>query len=249
MAIGSIILVKDGEPALRPLLGAPVLLRAVAATLLPREEVTAVVVAPQDIHAAVHRELDRFGLSEVVAVLAPAPDMLGSIAAALEKLPKADHIIIQDGLAALTPVALCLRVLEGARREGAAVGVQQVRGRVFVDAEALRERVLGAVCVASLPLALSRAVLEDLVSRNTPGHLLDVLVDAGVAVSRVDGDRDVFALQDEADVTRALEVFGRRAPDYAFLWPRPVVGAPTLVPMPSQGAELNVTIPEQPANR
>lgn len=233
---------------MRPLLGAPVLLRALAATLLPREDVTAVVVLPRDFHAALQKELDRFGLQEVAAVLAPEPDMLGSVGAALEKLSKAEHVILQDGLQALTPVALTLRVLEASRRQGAAVGVQQVPGRVFVDAEELRERVVGALCVATLPLAMSRAVLQDLLSRNPPGHVLDALAESAVGVARVEGDRDTFPLRDEVDVTRALEVFGRRAPDYAFLWPRPAVAAPTLVPMPASGAAINATIPERPAD-
>ena len=50
----------------------------------------------------------------------------------------------------------------------------------------------------------------------------------------------------EADVTRALEVWGRRAAEFAFIWPRAGVSSQTVVP--GLGAELNLTIPEQPGS-
>jgi 2-C-methyl-D-erythritol 4-phosphate cytidylyltransferase len=245
MTVGSIILVSDAEAASRSFLGAPVVIRALASTLLPREEVSVVVVAPASLEPLLRREADRFGFTELHAVLEPGEDQLAGLARALEALPPVDHVIIQDGLTALCPVAQVVRVLQASRTTGAAVCVTQPVGTVFFDAEELRERVAGAVCISQMPAAFRRDTLQDLCTRAAAPEVLAAAAEAGVALARVAGDPDVFPIQDGAALTRALEVWGRRAAEFVFVWPR--AGAPAATSVPSPGAALNLTIPEHPA--
>ena len=49
---------------------------------------------------------------------------------------------------------------------------------------------------------------------------LQIAAALGAEVIVVSGDDDNLLLRDAADVGRALEVFSRRAVDYAFLYPR-----------------------------
>ena len=51
------------------------------------------------------------------------------------------------------------------------------------------------------------------------GDELEVAARSGARVALVAGDDDNRLLRDAADVSRALEVFARRAADYVFVYP------------------------------
>ncbi|MBI5495421.1 MAG: 2-C-methyl-D-erythritol 4-phosphate cytidylyltransferase [Deltaproteobacteria bacterium] len=248
MAVGSILLADDADAVARPMLGAPVGIRALAATLLPRQEVHAVMVAPLPVHELLRKEADRFGLSELIDVLPSSLHAAEALAAALARLPAdVDAVLVHDALVALCPTAMVLRVLNAARVSGAACPVLPLRGEIFVDGEELRTPQAGPLCLAQPPMAFTRTSLQKVVERAGTAGLAAAALEAGVTLARVEGDRDAFRVKDGADLTRALEVWGRRAPEFAFIWPRPSTReeeATIITPGPS---ELNVTIPERPA--
>src|SRR5688572_10243976 len=113
MTVGSIVLIGQGEAnaAVRSLLGAPVAIRALAATLVPGEDVHAVVVAPTALHARIREEAERFGFAELKKVVDAAGDVRRDVLAGLEALgSEVDHVVVQHGLQALTPTALIVKL-------------------------------------------------------------------------------------------------------------------------------------------
>ncbi|MEW5855556.1 MAG: 2-C-methyl-D-erythritol 4-phosphate cytidylyltransferase [Myxococcota bacterium] len=262
MSLGAIILIPagKGDAALAPLLGAPVALRALGAVLVPREDVHAVAVAPPAIHEALKREADRFGLGELEKILAPKADERQSVLAALAELPDGvDVVVVHHGLTALCPTARVVELVASARESGAAMCALPIRTPVFSSKDELESPLQGPLCTVHWPAAFQREVLTVMLRTATEPELLSCLGAAGRTLRKVAGDRDAFPVEDEADLTRALEAWGRRATEYTFLWPRPgEAGEGSLgQPGPEVTTEgffntpmdvTNVTIPDTPVD-
>jgi len=207
--------------------------------------VNAVVVAPSEHHSALHGQAERFGLAELRTLLPPGESEIGSIRQALAALPGApdDVILVHHGLHALCPVAMTARVLGAAGKHGAAVATRPLQSLAFGAGDTLGVPVTDALVTAQWPAAFTRAALDSVVALPLEGPLLAAASVREGGVSTVTGDRDLFALEDEADLTRALEAWGRRATEYAFIWPRPADDHTQL----HARNELNLTIPDAPA--
>lgn len=246
MALSVVILVPSGkgENALRPLLGAPVAIRALAAVLPPRQSVTAVLVSPTEHHAALHAAAEKFGFTELRHFIPPGASEIGSIRAALGALKPAgdDVILVHHALYPLCPVALTTRVIEAGTKDGAAVATLAVPGAMFGSGETLGAPVADALVQAQWPAVFTRGALEAVTAAPLEGDLLQAASRREGGVRSVAGDRDLFAVEEEADLTRALEAWGRRATEYAFIWPRPSDENT----QSHARAELNMTIPDTP---
>jgi 2-C-methyl-D-erythritol 4-phosphate cytidylyltransferase len=225
--LGLIVICSDegaglAAPALLdPLLGAPLLARGIAAALPVDSGVTGVVVVPPDLVDRVKAEVvERFGLDEIDTVVAGGPDRRAAVAAGLDALPAdVDVVIVQEGARALAPAGLVDRVVAAAHDADAAAPATTTVDTVVVDdGGALgvvdarpRLRVLQGPAVwkvAALRSALAGGSDE-----------LEAAARAGARVALVTGDDDNRLLRDAADVSRALEVFARRAADYVFVYP------------------------------
>jgi hypothetical protein len=249
MALGCVVLVGQGqeEQAVQPFLGAPLAIRALASALIPGEDVVAVAVAPSAAHDALRHHAERFGLTELVHLLEPSQPAR-AIDEAVELLTGdgVDAVVWVHGLMPLAPTATITELVVAAREHGAATLARSVDGALFLEEPRLQRLAPGPVCVACLPAAFRMDVLarllevggEDLFSRSAA---------AGIALERVLADKDAFPLLDEADLNRALEAWGRRAPEYAFIWPRSTEEVtPDSPAAPPAGAEVNFTIPDRP---
>lgn len=216
------------QALLEPLLGVPLLARGIAAALPADEAVTGVLVVPPDLVDRVKADIvDRFGLDEIDRVVAGGPDRRSALRAGLEALPAdVDFVLVQEGARVLAPSGLADRVAAAARTADAAVPASLVRELVVadeggalvpLDVRPQLRVVQGPQCyrMSTLKAALSSAGADD-PDRAEP----ELVAQSGASVTMVLGDDDNVLLEDPADVSRALEVFSRRAVDYAFLYPR-----------------------------
>jgi hypothetical protein len=73
--------------------------------------------------------------------------------------------------------------------------------------------------VATLKQALS-SWADQTVTDGVERTEAELVAQSGATVTLVNGDDDNMLLRDSADASRALEVFSRRAVDYAFLYPK-----------------------------
>ena len=210
---------------LEPFLGAPILTRAIAGGLPTNEAVTAVVVVPADLVDDVKQLTQRFGLDEVDRVVAGGPDRRSALRAGLEALPAdVDVVVIQEGGRAMTPVGLVDRVVDAARKADAAVCAITIADVVGVDEGGSLLALDARPNLRSLqaPAAYKLETLKAGLDADPSGPNVDeteACARAGATVSLVDGDDDNRLLRDDADVSRALEIFSRRAADYAFVYP------------------------------
>jgi 2-C-methyl-D-erythritol 4-phosphate cytidylyltransferase len=243
--LGLIVICPDegaGLPShalLDPLLGAPLLARGIAAALPADDGVTGVLVLPADLADRAKLDVvDRFGLDEIDRVVAGGPDRRSALRAGLEALPEdVDVVIVQEGARPLVPVGLVDRVVAAVRRTradgapggdgppaAAAVPAVAPVDAVVADAGGLLQP-LPSTTVRALQgpavwqRAALRAALADGPDAPAGRSELDAAARAGVAIALVDGDGDNRLLQDAADVSRAIEVFARRAADYVFVYP------------------------------
>ncbi len=211
---------------MEPLLGAPLLARAIASALPTDESVTGVLVVPADLVDRVRNEVvERFGLDEIDRVVAGGPDHHAAVLAGLEALPAdVDFVIVTEGARALAPLGLVQRVVAAARKGDGAVPavapkevlVADETGAVMVlDMRAQLRAVQGPQCfrVTSLKAALAQAASSAFIE-------VELLAQMGGSVLLVDGDVDNVLLREAADLSRALEVFSRRAVEFPFVYPR-----------------------------
>lgn len=229
--LGLIVVAAETGTGLAPhalldaLLGAPLLARAVAGALPGDEAVTGVLVCPADLVDKIKAEvIDRFGLDEIDRVVAGGPDRKSAIQAGLDALPAdVDVVIVQEGARALVPAGLADKVVAAARNADAAtaavaladvVGADEGGSLVSLDVRPNLRALQG-------PSAFKVSALKAALSANVEGDFSEVEACArsGGTVALVAGDDDNRLLRDAADASRALEVFSRRAADYAFVYP------------------------------
>lgn len=231
--LGLIVVAPENGPGLRPdallepLLGVPLLGRAIGGALPTKDAVTAVLVVPADLVERVREEvIERFALDEVDHVVAGGPDFASALRAGLEALPEdVERVLVQNASQALSPSGLADRVVASLSSDGAAAPAAALRGHVVADEDGglmpleIRPRLRALQGPQAFTVERLRAALSDgQAEGSTDAAELVALV--GGSVTLVDGDADNLLLEDEADVSRAVEVFSRRAVDYAFLYPR-----------------------------
>ncbi len=230
--LGLIVLTADTGAGLQPralldeLLGAPLLARGIVGALTTEEAVTGVVVVPADLVDCVKADvIERFGLDEIDRVVAGGPDRKSALLAGLAALPvDVDVVIVHDGARVLTPVGLADAVVKAARAADAAVAAVVLRDVIGADENGALMSLDSRPSLRSLqgPAAYKVAVLKaSLEASDDAADFAEVeaVARAGATVTLVDGDDDNRLLRDGADISRALEVFSRRAADYAFVYP------------------------------
>ncbi len=231
--LGLIVVAPDNGPGLRPdallepLLGVPLLSRAIGGALPTKDAVTAVLVVPADLVERVREEVvERFRLDEVEQVVAGGPDFASALRAGLEALPSdIERVLVQNASQVLSPSGLADRVAASLSSDGAAAPAGPVRGNVVADEDGglmpleIRPRLRALQGPQAFTVERLRAALLDEQADGCT-DAAELVAQLGGAVTLVDGDGDNLLLEDDADVSRAVEVFSRRAIDYAFLYPR-----------------------------
>lgn len=250
--LGLIVVAPENGPGLRPdalldpLLGVPLLGRAIGGALPTKDAVTAVLVVPADLVERVREEVvERFALDEVDHVVAGGPDFASALRAGLEALPDdIERVLVQNASQVLSPSGLADRVVASLSADGAAAPAALLRGNVVADEDGslmpleIRPRLRALQGPQAFVVERLRAALDDGQAEGcTDAAALVALV--GGAVTLVEGDADNLLLEDEADVSRAVEVFSRRAVDYAFLYPRDLLPEDPLKKALEAGAPLD----------
>lgn len=237
--LGLIVLTSENGTGLAPhalldpLLGVPLLARGIAAALPGDEAVTGVLVVPGDLVDRVKVDIvDRFGLDEIDRVVAGGADRKASLRAGLDALPSdVDYVLVHEGARVLVPTGLPDKVAAAARGADAAVPAGPLRdvivadeggALVSLDVRPSLRVVQGPQCfrVTSLKAAITQAADQTMTDAGAEKNEAELVAQSGASVALVPGDEDNLLLRDAADVSRALEVFSRRAVDYAFLYPR-----------------------------
>lgn len=226
--LGLIVITADTGAGLLPhalfdsLLGAPLLARGIAGGLPTGEAVTGVLVVPADLVDRARAEVvERFGFDEIDRVVAGGPDRKRALQAGLAALPAdVDFVIVQEGARALSPSKLADAVVAAARNADAAIAAVIIRDVVGADeggslvALDVRPSLRALQGPAVYRVATLKAALE-----TDAADEVEAVARTGATVALVDGDDDNRLLSSSADVSRALEVFSRRAADYAFVYP------------------------------
>jgi 2-C-methyl-D-erythritol 4-phosphate cytidylyltransferase len=212
------------DALLEPLLGVPLLSRAIGGALPTSEPVYAVLVVPADLVERVRVEaVERFGLDEVEQVCAGGPDLIGALRAGLEALPpEVERVLVQLASRVLAPLELCDRVLAALPDEGAAAPAAAVSGLAVAEEDGRLSplEIRPRIKLLQGPQAFTRGCLARVLEDQCGDDPAESAALAGVHVALVEGDPDNLLLAVPADVSRAVEVFSRRAVDYAFLYPR-----------------------------
>lgn len=231
--LGLIVVAPENGPGLRPdalldsLLGVPLLSRAIGGALPVKDAVTAVLVVPADLVERVKEEVvGRFALDEVEQVIAGGPDWASAVRAGLEALPDdIDRVLVQNASQVLSPSGLADRVMASLSHDGAAAPAGPVRGSVVAEEDGslmpleIRPRLRALQGPQAFTVDRLRAALSD-PHADACTDAAELIAQTGGTVTLVDGDGDNLLLEDDADVSRAVEVFSRRAVDYAFLYPK-----------------------------
>lgn len=231
--LGLIVVAPESGPGMRPdallepLLGAPLLSRAIAGALPTNDAVTGVLVVPADIVDKVRAEaIDRFALDEVERVVGGGPDLVSALRAGLEALPEdIEIVVVQNASRVLAPTGLVDRVVEALGDGGAAAPAAALEGHIIADEDGtlMPLEIRPRLRRLQGPQAFSVARLKEALEDTSGGEVHDpaeLLAKAGGTVALVDGDVDNELLRAPADVSRAVEVFSRRAVDYAFIYPK-----------------------------
>jgi len=227
--LGLIVITADTGAGLPPqslfdsLLGAPLLARGIAAALPVSEAVTAVLVVPQEfVDRAKAEVVERFGLDEVERIVAGGPDRKSALKAGLAALPEdVDVVLVQEGARGLVPVKVADAVVAAARQGDAAVPAAALKDTIVADegGSLVALDVRPSLRALQGPAAYKRAALAAALNEASDADELEVSARLGATITLTEGDDDNRLLRDSADVSRAIEVFSRRAADYAFIYP------------------------------
>ncbi len=226
--LGLIVLTSDSDAGLPPqalfdpLLGAPLLARGIAAALPVDEAVTAVLVVPAElVDRAKSEVVERFGLDEVDRIVAGGPDRKSAIRAGLLALPDdVDVVLVQEGARVLVPIKVADAVVKAARDNDAAVPAIGHQDVIVADEGGSLVALDMRPSLRTLqgPAAYKKATLQAALDGEGANEV-EAAARAGATVALVEGDADNRLLRDSADVSRAIEVYARRAADYAFIYP------------------------------
>lgn len=247
MTLGALVWLSasDVDVALRPLLGASVALRSAAAALSVPREVRFVFAAPESTHSALRAECDRFGLTELHATL-EAVSLPDALKAALGAVGDCDVLLVLDGAQPLLPVDVARLLVDRAGPGVLAAGCTLVSGAVFRGGDALVDQVDGPLWQAALPLAARPAEWRTALA-GTHADLVVRALESGLRVVPVALDADARPLRSPEDLGRAVEAFGRRAPEYPLLWPRSPGTPQGAVTAPPPAAHPNITLVDKPS--
>lgn len=222
--LGLIVVLSNDEErtklALSELLGAPVLSRSIGAALPTKESVAGVLVCSKKVRDKIQKDvIERFGFDEIDDVVSCEGDWLACVRAGEKALPKdIDVVVIQDACRALAPSGLVDTLVESARKQGIAVPGADVRSEVAsVTKKGTLSMVSSQTCEIQGPVVAKRESLQALMESKSDGSWI---FGTGESVTRVASDLDNFLVQSDHDIGRAIEVFSRRAADYAFVYPR-----------------------------
>lgn len=232
--LGLVVVAAEDSVGLPPhalleeLLGAPLLARAIAASLPVNEPAAGAVVVPAELVEQVEQEVKaRFGLDEVDLVLSGGPAFRDALLTGLDALPDSvDCVLVQEAGRVLVPAGLVERLLPAARRAGVSVPAIEVNAPAVIwqDGKASTIPLAAGASLRALqgPAAFQPSVLRQLLQEPVQNlhELISAALRAGTAIELINGDTDNFLLGTAADVSRALEVYSRRAAEYAFLYPR-----------------------------
>ena len=219
----------QGQPVApdRDFLGAPVLARAIAAVIPIETEVQVVVaVAPEFVDRVQADVVKRFGFIEVAKVLPWGGDLAALLTEALEAFREPPELLLlHDGRRPLLTQELLSQVLAAAKEHGAALTLgQAAQPQARRDAEG-RLQLAESTFTVLMPQALGLAPLQKLLAADlalpSSLNLLPAMLKLELTPAEVMADADNIRIVDERDLSRAVEVWSRRAVDYAFLWPRP----------------------------
>ncbi len=250
--LGLVVLATDLGDGVAPgslledLLGVPVLARAIAASLPTDEAVAGVLVAPEDQAERFKAEaIDRFGFDEIDRVVHAGPGVAAGLKAGLDALGEdITEVIVMAGGQPLAPIGLVDKVVAALREkgEGAAPAVA-VPGHIVADEGdgVVPLDVRPRLRRLQSPQAFKRDALQSAADTAVDDHVVDAagqVLAAGGAVGIVDGDDDNLLLAGGADLGRAVEVFSRRAVDYAFVYPKDLLPDDPLAAALAPGEDL-----------
>jgi 2-C-methyl-D-erythritol 4-phosphate cytidylyltransferase len=233
-----------GDELLADFLGAPILTRAIAAGLPPSSPASVVVVVPEGFTDRVRADaVDRFGLDEVDAIIPDPGTLVSALQAALEALPdNVESILIHEAQRLLVPGILIDALCDAVKDQEAVLPVIGFSQSIFLDdnGAARPAPVRDDLRLAQGPVAIQAQTFRD--ALNSRGaeeeaarsadatqvgdaagsgpQISEMLMRLGITLNLLDGDEDNFRINNSDDVSRALEVFSRRAVDYAFVYPK-----------------------------
>lgn len=227
--LGVIVVAKSETSALEAnalledFLGAPLLARSIAGALPRATPAYVVVVVPPEIKDEVAASVvERFGLDEVELILGHDGDRASAIRAGLSAMPNdIEHIAVHDGASILVPAESVEAAVQAATEHGAAAPAIALTGAIVADEEgAVPVDIRPRLRLLQTPQVFRRDVLDGALD-GLEGNIdvAEAAAAAGATVILVEGDRDNFRIESTADRSRALEVFARRAVDYAFVYP------------------------------
>ena len=250
--LGLVVLATDLGDGVAPgalledLLGVPVLARAIAAALPTDEAVAGVLVAPEDQAERFKAEaIDRFGFDEIDRVVHAGPGVAAGLKAGLDALgDDITEVIVMAGGQPLAPIGLVDKVIGALRDKG-----EGVAPAVVVAGHVVADEGDGVVPIdirprlrrLQSPQAFKRDALQSAADTTVDDPVVDAagqVLAAGGAVNTVEGDADNLLLADAADLGRAVEVFSRRAVDYAFVYPKDLLPEDPLSAALAPGEDL-----------
>ncbi|MFH1807767.1 MAG: 2-C-methyl-D-erythritol 4-phosphate cytidylyltransferase [Pseudomonadota bacterium] len=209
----------------RELLGAPVLARAIASTIPAEREAQVVVAVPGAQVERVREDVvRRYGLIEVVEVVTWQGDLRATVGAALERFGDGvELVLLHDGRRPLVTHATCQQLITSALEQGAAAPVLATTEFSIVREDGGLRQGPDHLGLLQSPIAAQRDRMASALAHGgaAGANLYTLLLVDGGRVAEIDGERDNLLIRDESDLSRAIEVWSRRAIDYPFLWPRP----------------------------
>ena len=210
----------------RDFLGAAVLARSLIAAIPADSEVKVVVAVAEKYADRVQADvIRRFGFIEVAKLLPWQGDLAAILRQSLEIFgTDCQQILLHDGRRPLLTQEHVKNILLASKESGAAVSVFEHAGpQIVLDSEGRPHSPQQRTLQVLHPQALSREGLQTILQQHDklPDglNLLPVLEETSVVA--LPADRDNLRILDERDLSRAVEVWSRRAVEFPFLWPRP----------------------------
>jgi 2-C-methyl-D-erythritol 4-phosphate cytidylyltransferase len=206
--------------AVRPLLGVPVFLRALRPLLEAAPGAQVVVAARRADHAAIADVLVGWPIAAGFRVVEGGATRQESVARAVAALaPDVEVVLVHDAARPLLTAALARRVLDAARRDGAAVpvllpadSVHEVDGEGRIARALPRDRLRLVQTPQGARADLLRRALADAGAKGVVAtDEVGLLLAAGVPVTAVEGEPENRKITLPADWRAAEDALSRRA--------------------------------------